>query len=366
MKKSWKIALSLVFLVHLFLFSSLVSALRINEVELNPEGSDSGKEWLELYSQEEINLTGYNIKNNDNNVINLTKLFSSQKFSGFLIVNLSSQFLDNSNERVFLFMDNNKIDETSILADSYNDNRTWQYCNNNWTLNPGTKEEENSCQNLTQNQTNQTQQNNTNQTQQNRTQINNTKEYIELYAENEMENGKEIEIEIKAYNLEEKYDLKVYIENNGKIISEIYDKNSNKWKSGTYYLDDIFSGTGNKSAIVKIRIDEEYKDFVGEADIIAKIRKSGTSNILDEVNDMIIINQKATEENNNFVTGSVIETLEEKNLTNSVIRLNNRNEKDIKTQGIWKSKSEYIKEYSLYGFALFCVIVIILLIIRKL
>lgn len=349
-----------------FIFSNLVYALRINEVELNPEGSDNGKEWLELYSQEEINLTGYIIKNNDNNIMNLTKLFLSQKFSGFLIVNFSGQWLDNSDEKVFLLDNNSIIDETPLLSDSVNDNRTWQYCNNNWTLNPGTKEIENSCQNLTQNQTNQTQQNNTNQTQQNQTQINNTKEYIELYAKNEMENGKEIEIEIKAYNLEEKYDLKVYIEDNGKIISEIYDENNSKWKSGTYYLDDIFSGTGNKSAIVKIRIDENSKDFDGEVDIIAKIRKSGTSNILDEVNDIIIINQKATEENNQMITGNVIETLEKENLTKNVIRLNNKNEKDIKTQEIWKSKTQYIKEYSLYGFALFCVVVIILLIIKRL
>src|SRR3989344_1819981 len=39
--------------------------------------------------------------------------------------------------------------------------------------------------------------------------------------------------------------------------------------------------------------------------------------------------------------------------------------KDIKTKQVYKSKTQYIKEYAIYGFALFCVFVIIILIIKK-
>ena len=56
------------------LLISCVSAIRINEVELNPEGTDAGNEWIELFSSEEIDLTGWTLKyatgiSNDGNVI---------------------------------------------------------------------------------------------------------------------------------------------------------------------------------------------------------------------------------------------------------------------------------------------------------
>jgi len=57
----------LVFLFVLFVISasSLCSALRINEVEMNPAGTDTGNEWIELYNDGEISLEGYVIINND-------------------------------------------------------------------------------------------------------------------------------------------------------------------------------------------------------------------------------------------------------------------------------------------------------------
>jgi len=114
--------------VIMSLLISLISSIRVNEVELNPIGADSGNEWLELYSKSEVNLTGWRLVNNDGQNIILNQIFQ-----GYLIINFVNQWLDNSDEKVILKDgENNTIDETVLLADSENDDRTWQYCDGGW------------------------------------------------------------------------------------------------------------------------------------------------------------------------------------------------------------------------------------------
>ena len=60
--------LVLLFLIFLFLASG-ISAITINEIESNPAGADTGNEWVEFYSNEEVNLEGYKIINNDGDEI---------------------------------------------------------------------------------------------------------------------------------------------------------------------------------------------------------------------------------------------------------------------------------------------------------
>lgn len=116
-------------------------ALEINEVELNPDGSDSGNEWLELYSEEEINLTGYYIENEDGGIFNLT-----ETFSGYFVIEFESQWLDNSNVKIKLLDNkNNLIAETDILNDNRDDTRTWSLCDNDWIFINASKGEENNC-----------------------------------------------------------------------------------------------------------------------------------------------------------------------------------------------------------------------------
>lgn len=114
-------------------------AIRINEVELNPEGTDSGMEWVELYSSIEINLEDYKLVNNDGDEINL-----SGSFLGYYIHIFDKQWLDNSDEKVLLYKDNDLIDETEIFKDDKNNLLTWQLCEN-WEFKESTKEEENNC-----------------------------------------------------------------------------------------------------------------------------------------------------------------------------------------------------------------------------
>ncbi|RZD30607.1 hypothetical protein CXT76_02120 [Candidatus Parvarchaeota archaeon] len=104
---------------------NFVFSLSITEVELNPPGSDSGNEWVELYSEEEVNLENYFLENNDQDIINLTG-----SFRGYYIINFEKQWLDNSDERIFLKSGEITID-TSILKDSQDNGKTWNF-NQKW------------------------------------------------------------------------------------------------------------------------------------------------------------------------------------------------------------------------------------------
>lgn len=131
----------LVLILLAILLIPVVSGIRINEVELNPAGDDSGNEWVELYSSEEINLDGWKLVNNDDN-----ELILNQSFSGYLVINFERQWLDNSDERVFLYEDSNLIDKTNILDDSKNNNLAWGFCQD-WVFVESTKGSENLCEN---------------------------------------------------------------------------------------------------------------------------------------------------------------------------------------------------------------------------
>lgn len=114
-----------------------VNALEISEVELNPVGKDNNQEWIELFSSEEISLSGYSLFNQDDEEIALTG-----KISGYWIKEIEGQWLDNSEERVFLKKNNQIISETPILKDDKNNDYTWQNCGK-WTQKNSTKGEEN-------------------------------------------------------------------------------------------------------------------------------------------------------------------------------------------------------------------------------
>jgi len=133
-----------ILLILIFLIPIVSANIIVNEVELNPPGSDKGNEWIELYSKKEIDLTNWSIVNNDNQSITL-----NQTFQGYLIISLEKQWLDNSDERVFL-IDNNQtlIYETPILKDSKNNNQTYSNCDDEWIFVDSTEGLENNCESL--------------------------------------------------------------------------------------------------------------------------------------------------------------------------------------------------------------------------
>lgn len=196
--------------------------------------------------------------------------------------------------------------------------------------------------------------------------------YYELdWNEDNIINSENFKIEINIFNLEKKkYDVKLWIKDKGKIISERYDEKNEEWKSGNYYIDEFFEGPGNKSEKIKIRIKDEYKNFSGEAEIFFKTREGDginkTIEILKRVKvlnktEELVVEYKKVEEN------SVI--------SGEVIRLGSRinNAEDVKAEDlkaknilIYESKTEKIKKYSVYAFTFFVVVFCVLIVWRKL
>lgn len=116
-----------------------VYALRLNEIESNPEGKDQGAEWVELYSEDHVSLDGYYLENGDGGKFNL-----SDSFSGFFVVTFSGLWLDNSNETVYLKKDGEIIDETSFFSDNKVE-KTYSFCKDVWAFIEPTKNGENPC-----------------------------------------------------------------------------------------------------------------------------------------------------------------------------------------------------------------------------
>ena len=112
-----------------------VHALQLTEIESNPPGVDSGNEWIELYSEQEINLTDYTFVNNDGK--NLT---INQIFQGYLVYKFDSQWLDNKDEKISIYNGTKLIFETSLFDDSKNNDLTYSFCNGNWIFQMSTPE----------------------------------------------------------------------------------------------------------------------------------------------------------------------------------------------------------------------------------
>ena len=197
------------------------------------------------------------------------------------------------------------------------------------------------------------------------------------WNEKDIVNNGEFKIKVDVFNLEDKeYDVKLWIESD-KIISERYDEKNNEWKSGIYYMNSFFKGPGNKSEKIKIRMDEDNRNFTGEANLLFRIRdepeKSYKIDILERSKENKTQENAKTNntENNNIINNE--KNNNEIGITSNIIRLgkktNNETEKteNINTNYIvYESKTEIIKKYSIYGFTLLCVILCILIVWGKL
>jgi hypothetical protein len=378
--------------VFFVLLISCVSAIRINEVELNPnDDCNDCTEWIELYSEQEIILDGWKIMDISNKTLNL-----SGSINGYYILENFTMSLNNNNEGLFLYNQTSLVQQTPILSDSYNNNQTWQYCDGIWAFADSTRGFENTCsaqnpsQNTSGNQSQNSSKNNTQNTQNNSGADN--KIYLKLdWEDNDIVNGEEFDIEVKAYNLKEAdYDIKIYInrEEDNKMISETYNEDEDKWKSGNYYVESIISGSGDKSATLSLRIKSSYKDFSGDAKIMAKIRKSGTSSIIYDTSEDIEV-LKGKVENNKSETQKTSDPDKEdektvskaedsiklgnnQNKTNSnIIKLGSgkviaqESEKaSEKGKILYESKSEKIKKYAVYMMNIFLIGILVFLLIR--
>jgi hypothetical protein len=160
--------------------------------------------------------------------------------------------------------------------------------------------------------------------------------------------NEEIELEVFLSNLKESlYDLKISIEKDGTILSEIYNKKEEKWQFSFYYLKEVFFGSSFNGKF-KLRIKKDFQDFRGSAKILVKVRESGKSQYFEfkdeiKITEPQILTEKIAEE----TSTEILQTTEKKeNSENNNVALEIReeieNQVEIETENSSSSENEVV------------------------
>jgi len=111
--------------------TSLVDHVVVNEVEMNPSGTDAGYEWVELYNPTSISvdISGWNIKTTGGKRTETITIPSGTSINskGFYCHTFSSQWLDNDNNESVILSNSqgSEVDRTPGKNDTSNDSRSW-------------------------------------------------------------------------------------------------------------------------------------------------------------------------------------------------------------------------------------------------
>jgi len=194
------------------------------------------------------------------------------------------------------------------------------------------------------------------------------------WNDDEIINGDEFDIEVNAKNLKnQKYNFKIWIKDDEEnIISDRYGKDSSEkevWKSGNYYIYNLFEGPGNKTETIKLKIRKGFSDFSGDAEICFKLENQKCEAI-EVLKKEAVVNKNNTEkikiiskasESTNSISGDVIKLGSSKSketITN--------NQKNTDSNTVYESKNEKIKIYAIISFAVLCLGLVILVLFNKL
>jgi endonuclease YncB( thermonuclease family) len=118
----------------------------INEVELNPAGSDVGQEWIELYNPAnvEANISDFEIRTSFKSATLQLPSNAVIDANGTYLVELQGQMLSNTAESIVLANASGEvIDRTPSLVDKSDDGQTWQRMpdgNIEWQFAEGTRD----------------------------------------------------------------------------------------------------------------------------------------------------------------------------------------------------------------------------------
>jgi hypothetical protein len=124
--------------------------LLINELDLNPPGSDGGHEWIELHNPTHsvIDMNGWELQTTHGKTV--TYPLSGQMPPGaYIIITFGAQGLDDQDESVIL-RDQSKVvvDQTPLLSDTADDGLSWCRCPGHepeWQFRSNTKATPNIC-----------------------------------------------------------------------------------------------------------------------------------------------------------------------------------------------------------------------------
>lgn len=209
---------------------------------------------------------------------------------------------------------------------------------------------------------------------------------ITLEYPNKVNFNEEFSVSLNLENFSsDNYDIKLDIVSNGERIAQIYDYSLDKYKSTYYFINDAIK-TNEKKVDLKLKI---IKEFSGNAGISVKVRDSkGTTDSfsgyeikLNSENQIVKEKKQVIEPNQEIK--KEIKPINNSNQNLNEINLNNDNNDMIKNQEkviyltpqniknlsgneiLFESRNEKIKKYAIYGFAIFCILLIVLLILDK-
>jgi hypothetical protein len=127
----------------------------INEVELNPQGQDRSREWVELINptDEEVDLSGWTLISSRGQA-HVERLSGTLEAHGMRVHQFTGQALDNGDVEGFplqeslalLDKDGNRVDSAPWLQDLKDDGRTWQRTydgSSSWEMREGSRGESN-------------------------------------------------------------------------------------------------------------------------------------------------------------------------------------------------------------------------------
>ena len=282
MAKTLCLMLAFVFVVSFMSLSPFVKAdIILNEIM--PHSNNAyGDEWVELSNDGEAISVNWTIKDkqsSDNFQLSIPKkgyaLIGSGKiecssFSGVSCIKVTTigNGLNDANDSVYIYSEENIIDDFSWLKSIKSSGDSWSY-DGSWEECSPTPGRENKCDEDEDQSTN-----------------------LEISHDEEIINGEEFRVLVSIENFENKdYDIRIWLtpKNDDKAISEIYDEDGEKWRSGIYYLEKAIDGPDDEKEF-RLRIRESYSDFEDDAEINVYIRAYGTSNVIkSEEEDIEIV-----------------------------------------------------------------------------
>lgn len=139
-------------ILWLFLFALFsVYSLEITEIEINPSEGRFGKEWIELFNEEnsEADISGFMVydglakEQKRYTVPNGTKISPEDYF----IIEFSSAVLNNDGDYVIIKdFGGSEVEKTENLKETTSSSKTWQLCNGEWAFMDSSKSKENDCE----------------------------------------------------------------------------------------------------------------------------------------------------------------------------------------------------------------------------
>ncbi len=121
--------------ISILVFSPILQAysqlelLKINEIEINPQGPIEDNQWVELFNPGSVllDLTGFLMKSSRMGRTNLIPTGLVIEPNGYLVISFSGRVFDETGDSIVLLTpDSVQIDRTDIFSDKEDDDKSWQ------------------------------------------------------------------------------------------------------------------------------------------------------------------------------------------------------------------------------------------------